>query len=181
MIAYFSWFVYVLCYTITIRKCPMSKGFQKHDHTTCIRDALTCADAHCKRNSLQFTKTRRRVLEILLQEHKALGAYDILSHLNSEGLGSQPPIVYRALDFLVANGFVHKIEKLNAYAACTHPGISHSPVFMICRDCDSVVETQTEPLMNFLGTTAKTAGFSIERTVIEAEGLCPSCQNGAIT
>jgi Fur family zinc uptake transcriptional regulator len=159
----------------------MPKGFQKHDHASCIDDALACADNHCKQKGLQFTKTRRRVLEILLQEHKAIGAYDILSHLTHEGLGSQPPIVYRALEFLVTNGFVHKIEKLNAYAACAHPGEAHSPVFMICRDCDCVVETQTEPLIDFLGTTAKTAGFHIERTVIEAEGLCPSCQKSAST
>ncbi|MBE9476834.1 MAG: transcriptional repressor, partial [Proteobacteria bacterium] len=90
--------------------------------------------------------------------------------------GSQPPVVYRALDFLVANGFAHKIEKLNAYSACGHPGKAHAPVFMICRTCKSVVEAQTEPLRGFLGSTAKAAGFLIERTVIEIEGLCPTCQ-----
>lgn len=154
----------------------MSIGFEKHDHTSCIQEALSSADKYCASEGLQFTKTRRRVLEILLMEHKALGAYEILAHLSDEGLGAQPPIVYRALDFLVANGFVHKIEKLNAYSACTHHGEAHSPVFMICRVCKSVVETQTKPLRGFLDTTAKAAGFMIERTVIEAEGLCPSCQ-----
>ncbi len=154
----------------------MPIGFEQHDHTTCIQTALTSAEAHCADEGLQLTKVRRRVLELLLLEHKALGAYDILSTLNTEGLGSQPPIVYRALDFLVANGFAHKIEKLNAYSACCHPGKSHAPVFMICRTCQAVVETQTEPLRNFLGTTAKAAGFLIERTVIEIEGSCPTCQ-----
>lgn len=154
----------------------MPIGFEKHDHASCIQGALASADAYCAREGLQFTKTRRRVLELLLMEHKALGAYDILSRLSDEGLGSQPPIVYRALDFLVANGFAHKIEKLNAYSACSHPGETHSPVFMICRNCNSVVEAQTEPLRGFLGATAKAAGFQIERTVIEAEGLCPVCQ-----
>ncbi len=154
----------------------MPVGFETHDHSTCIDDALSTADKYCASHGLQFTKTRRRVLELLLMEHKALGAYDILSHLNTEGLGSQPPVAYRALDFLVANGFAHKIEKLNAYSACCHPGQSHAPVFMICRACQAVVETQTEPLRNFLGSTAKAAGFLIERTVIEIEGLCPTCQ-----
>ncbi len=156
----------------------MSVGFEEHDHTSCIKDALASADAYCDENSLQFTKTRRRVLEILLMEHKALGAYDILAYLSDEGLGSQPPVVYRALEFLVANGFVHKIEKLNAYSACSHPGKSHSPVFMICRLCKNVVEAQTEPVRSALTSTAKTAGFIIERTVVEVEGLCPSCQQG---
>ena len=151
-------------------------GFEKHDHAACIQTALASAEAFCAREGLQFTKTRRRVLELLLKEHKALGAYDILGTLNAEGLGSQPPVVYRALDFLVANGFAHKIENLNAYSACCHPDKDHSPVFMICRKCKSVVETQTEPLRDFLGETAKTADFLIERTIIEIEGLCPSCQ-----
>jgi Fur family transcriptional regulator, zinc uptake regulator len=154
----------------------MPLGFEKHDHSACIKDALETAKTYCARENLQLTKTRRRVLELLLHEHKALGAYDILATLSKEGLGTQPPVVYRALDFLVANGFVHKIEKLNAYSACTHPGQSHTPVFMICHKCNSVVEAQTKPLRGFLGAAAKAAGFLIERTVIEAEGLCPACQ-----
>ncbi len=155
----------------------MSLGFGQHDHSTCIKEALSAADAYCAHENLQFTKTRRRVLELLLYEHKAIGAYDILASLDQEGLGSQPPVVYRALDFLVANGFVHKIEKLNAYSACAHPGQSHTPVFMICRKCKCVVEAKTKPLRGFLGTAAKAAGFLIERTIIEAEGLCPTCQD----
>jgi Fur family zinc uptake transcriptional regulator len=87
----------------------MSLGFEEHDHSTCIKDALETAEAYCANENLQFTKTRRRVLELLLHEHKALGAYDILATLSKEGLGTQPPVVYPALDFLVAKGFVHKI------------------------------------------------------------------------
>jgi len=154
----------------------MPLGFEKHDHATCIKDALETADATCARENLQLTKTRRRVLELLLHEHKALGAYDILASLGQEGLGTQPPVVYRALDFLVTNGFVHRIEKLNAYSACTHPGQSHTPVFMICRECHAVVETRTKALSGVLGAAAKSADFLIESTVIEAEGLCPTCQ-----
>ena len=154
----------------------MPIGFEKHDHTACIHSAIAAADAYCTDKGLQFTKVRRRVLELLLQDHKALGAYDILGSLSNEGLGSQPPIVYRALDFLVANGFAHKVEKLNAYSACCHLGKAHTPVFMICRTCKCLVEAQTEPLRGFLGSTAKAAGFLIERTVIEIEGLCPTCQ-----
>ena len=91
------------------------------------------------------------------------------------GLGSQPPVAYRALDFLVENGFVHKIEKLNAFIACANPGATHSPAFMICRECVAVAETLSSPSRGALGSAAKAAGFVIERTVVEAEGLCPSC------
>lgn len=151
-------------------------GFEHHNHAMCVSDALATADAHCKEKNVQFTKVRRRALEILLSEHKAMGAYDILAILGKEGLGAQPPVAYRALDFLVTHGFVHKVEKLNAYVACSHPGQTHSPAFMICRSCNSVAETHDNPKQDGLGVKAKALGFEIEKTVIEAEGLCPQCQ-----
>ncbi|KIC09688.1 Fur family transcriptional regulator [Leisingera sp. ANG-M1] len=153
-----------------------SIGFEPHDHSSCVHDGIAAAEAHCRDNALQFTKVRRRVLEILLQEHRALGAYDILDRLREEGLGSQPPVAYRALDFLVKNGLAHKIERLNAFIACTHPGENHAPFFLICRSCDAVAEASREPSQGQLGQAARDAGFVIERAVIEAEGLCPKCQ-----
>ncbi|GAA6209330.1 transcriptional repressor [Cognatishimia sp. WU-CL00825] len=150
-------------------------GFQPHDHKACVTDAIVVAEAQCAAQNLQFTPVRRRVLEILLGEHRAMGAYDILPILAVEGLGKQPPVVYRALDFLVSNGFVHKVEKLNAYIACAHPGADHAPAFMICRSCSKVVETQSQPATG-LRQAAGDLGFAIEATVIEAEGLCPNCQ-----
>ena len=150
-------------------------GFDTHDHSSCIEDGIAAVEQQCAEKGLQFTPVRRRVLEILLQQHRAMGAYDILPILAEEGLGNQPPVVYRALDFLTKNGFVHKIERLNAYIACAHPGENHAPAFMICRECDLVVETQSRPAAAFKAT-AKDIGFEIEATVIEAEGLCPNCQ-----
>ena len=149
-------------------------GFGQHDHDICVSSAMENAETFCASNKLQFTPARRRVLEILLEEHRAMGAYDILAVLASEGLGSQPPVVYRALDFLTTHGFVHKIERLNAYLACNHPGDTHSPLFMICRDCGAIAEA-TMPTASLKDAAGK-HGFRIENTVIEVEGLCPGCQ-----
>lgn len=153
--------------------CPV--GFAQHDHVACVNDALAAAETLCASEGLRFTPVRRKVLEILLQEHRALGAYAILDRLREEGFGSQPPVAYRALDFLVANGLAHKIERLNAFIACVHPNKSHTPAFMICRLCDAVAETQSSPARGALGDAARASGFQIERTVVEAEGLCPKC------
>jgi len=153
-------------------------GFEKHDHSACIVDMLATAEAYCMENKLQFTPTRRRVLEFLLEDHKALGAYDVLNRLVKEGHGSQPPVAYRALDFLVKHGFVHKIERLNAYIACAYPHEKHAPAFMICRLCGSVAEASTSA-KNLMGQAAQDVGFNIERTVVEAEGLCPKCNSEA--
>lgn len=152
-------------------------GFNDHDHSACVQDTLARALAECEKHGLRLTPVRRRTLEILLAEHRALGAYDLLAVLAKEGLGNQPPVAYRALNFLVEAGFAHKIEGLNAYIACTHLGDDHTPAFLICSSCHSVAETDTAPTKGRLGEAARDAGFIIERTVIEAQGVCPACQD----
>ena len=158
---------------------PDALGFAAHDHGHCVEAGIAAAEEHCAAKGLQFTPVRRKALEILLQEHRALGAYEVLNRLRSAGFGSQPPVAYRALDFLVANGIAHKIERLNAFIACAHPGTTHSPAFMICRVCDSVAEASATPTRGALGQAARDAGFRIERTVVEAEGVCPACAEKA--
>lgn len=150
-------------------------GFTDHDHATCVADTLADAEQHCAEHELRFTEIRRRVLEILLDDHKALGAYEILDQLKDEGRAAQPPVAYRALDFLVTHGFAHKIERLNAYIACADPRHAHTPVFMICRVCGSVAEAVAAPSRGLLGAAARDAGFQIEQTVVEAFGVCPAC------
>lgn len=147
------------------------KGFAKHDHGACVDAALLAADAACATRKVQLTPVRRRTLEILLEAHAALGAYDVLARLEADGFGDKPPVVYRALGFLVEQGFVHRIERLNAFVACAHPGATHDPAFMICRGCGKVAEAVAADQ-----SFAASSGFRIEQTVIEAEGLCPACQ-----
>ncbi|NND18204.1 MAG: transcriptional repressor [Silicimonas sp.] len=155
-----------------------SIGFDTHDHAHCIADGMTAADRQCQAAGVQMTPVRRRVLEILLEQHRAMGAYEILDVLRAEGLGSQPPVAYRSLDFLVSNGFAHRIERLNAFVACAHPGEDHTPAFLVCRVCDRVAEAQSDARKGRLGDAARAAGFRIERAVVEAVGLCPDCQKG---
>lgn len=150
-------------------------GFQQHDHDHCVERSLLAAEERCREAELRFTPVRRKVLEILLREHKALGAYAILDMLREAGFASQPPVAYRALEFLTEHGFVHKIERLSAFVACAHPGENHSPAFMICRVCDAVAEAHAAPAKGILGHAARAAGFHIEKTVVEAEGVCPDC------
>ncbi|MFN3662879.1 transcriptional repressor [Yoonia sp.] len=151
--------------------------FARHDHANCISAALAAADAACAARKVKLSPVRRRVLEILLESHAALGAYDVLARLDAEGLGSKPPVAYRALSFLVDQGFVHRIERLNAFIACAHPGATHDPAFMICRKCGTVAEAQASS--RSLARAAAANGFQLEQTVIEAEGLCPACQSSA--
>lgn len=158
---------------------PTAHDHAAHDHAGCIARAMAHVDAHCAADGLQLTPVRRRVLEILLEQHRALGAYEILDRLRAEGLGSQPPVAYRALDFLMKAGFVHRIETLNAFVACTRSGQGHVPAFLICRQCHKVIETPTESPGGVLDSAAAEAGFAIETAVREAEGLCADCRAAA--
>ncbi|WP_253913130.1 Fur family transcriptional regulator [Pseudoruegeria sp. HB172150] len=152
----------------------LSNGDQRSEY---VSAAILAAQEYCRDNRLQFTDTRRRVLEILLEAELPLGAYAILSQLNDEGFGSQPPVAYRALDFLESNGFVHKVDRLAAYVACANPHQPHSPSFLICRNCGSVQEARITSPHRAVRAAARAGGFRIERESIEAVGICASCSS----
>lgn len=140
-----------------------------------MENSIQQAEQYCQENGLNFTPVRRKVLEILLQKNTAIGAYEILDLLREAGFKNQPPVAYRALEFLVQNGFAHKIEQLNSFIGCMHPGKNHSPAFMICRNCDSVSEEEALTRNFSVSQIASKAGFTVEKAVIEARGLCHSC------
>jgi Fur family zinc uptake transcriptional regulator len=155
-------------------------AFAEHDHRRC-REALLDELARAARaRGLRLTPARRRVLELLSEAHRAIGAYELLDRLRAEGLGSQPPVVYRALDFLIGSGFAHKLERLNAYVACCHPageaGTAHAACFLICAGCRKVAEIEDAALGLAVAQAAAQRGFAMRRTVLEIEGTCPACR-----
>jgi Fur family transcriptional regulator, zinc uptake regulator len=155
------------------------RAFRHHDHADCAGDVLARAEAQMRAQGLRLTPVRRRTLEILLEQHRAMGAYDVLERLAAEGFGNQPPVAYRALDFLEEHGFAHRIRRLNAFTACMHPGQAHAPAFLICRACNLVAEAPAVPVRAALDRAAADLGFMIERSTIEALGLCPACHQAA--
>ncbi|MDE3028231.1 MAG: transcriptional repressor [Paracoccaceae bacterium] len=155
---------------------PHDPAFAPHDHAHCAGDVLARAEAISAERGVRLTPVRRRTLEILLEHHRALGAYDVLERLATEGFGKQPPVAYRALDFLVEHGLAHRINRLNAFTACMHPGEAHSAAFLICRTCHAVAEAPAARVRSALEATASNLGFKVERANVEALGLCPACQ-----
>jgi Fur family zinc uptake transcriptional regulator len=154
-------------------------AFSTHDHALCATAGLARAEALAAASGARMTPVRRRVLQILLEDHRALGAYDVLQRLGAEGFGNQPPVAYRALEFLVDQGLAHRIRRLNAFTACMHPGEVHQPVFLICKICHTVAEAATGGVRDALHDAAGDVGFVVERSTIEALGLCPKCKVAA--
>lgn len=163
--------------------CPSCEtpdlAFAVHDHGACQSGAMQRAEALIDARGLRLTPVRRRVLEILLESHRAIGAYGVLERLAAEGYGHQPPVAYRALDFLEEQGLAHRIRRLNAFCACTHPGEAHAPAFLICRSCDAVAEAPAKAVRKVLEDAASALGFTVEGSNIEALGQCADCRSRA--
>lgn len=151
-------------------------AFASHDHAHCSGDVLARAEALSAGGGARLTPVRRRTLEILLESHRAMGAYEVLEQLAEDGFGNQPPVAYRALDFLVDHGLAHRIRRLNAFAACMCPGTAHRPAFFICHACSAVAEAPADAVALAMDSAAEAIGFSVERMNVEAVGLCPACR-----
>ena len=147
----------------------------KHDHHACIEKAVADAERICAERGSRFTELRRRILTMIWQGHKAVKAYDLLDQLANDGGSAKPPTVYRALDFLMEEGLVHKIESLNAYVGCPHPEDQHISQFLICEKCGVVEEVSNDALDSALRASAELAGFEIRKQTLELRGICKSC------
>lgn len=146
-----------------------------HDHGVCITQALGAAADLCAKRGARLTTLRRRVLEIVWQSHKPLGAYGILDVLSADGRSAAPPTVYRALDFLVAHGLVHKLASLNAFVGCSTPGHAGTGQFLICHRCGVTAEVDNREVEAAIKHTAAAHGFRPVGHMVEISGLCPNC------
>ncbi len=151
--------------------------YRPHNHQACVSQALADARAICRARNARLTPTRERVLELIWQSHKPLGAYDVLAELTAEGQNAAPPTVYRALDFLQQHGLVHRIASLNAFIGCAHAGENHTGTFLICRSCGNVLELTAPGVSGAIEGAAKAEHFKAEDVTLEIAGLCPRCQS----
>ena len=146
------------------------------DHDVCIDVALRNANELCSARGLNLTPVRRRVLEIVWRAHEPIGAYEILAELAKERDKAAPPTVYRALEFLIDAGLVHRIDSLNAFIGCDEPARAHIAQFLVCRKCHRVVEIDDPEINRLLAEKSLAAGFRIEPTSLEIKGLCGDCE-----
>jgi Fur family zinc uptake transcriptional regulator len=148
-----------------------------HDHGRCTAEGMAHAEQVCARRRQKFTPIRRQVLEALLSSHRPLGAYEVIDELAKSMPRPAPITVYRALDFLMENGLVHRIESRNAFLACAHDHDETSMVaFLICDRCGTVGEIPAAPVAQSLKAAARASGFAPKLSVVEIAGTCAHCQ-----
>lgn len=158
-----------------MQQAPRTFPAPTHDHDSCVASAMATAEDLCRQRGLRFTALRRRVLALVWDSHKPVGAYDILDQLGAEGRRAAPPTVYRALDFLIEAGLVHRLDSLNAFIGCPDPARSHSGQFLICRLCRTVLELNDLDIDKLVEDKAKQLGFSAVHQMLEIQGLCSDC------
>ncbi len=149
-----------------------------HDHRHCVANALEDAKAVCFERGARFTPVRRRVLEIIWQSHRPLGAYAILDVLSAEGHSPAPPTVYRALDFLLEHGLVHRLSSINAFIGCTQPGHPGPGQFLLCTTCGTAAELNDTAIERAIERCAADEGFTSRVHTVEIGGLCSHCRDG---
>ena len=151
-------------------------GHPDHRHEQCLEAAMTRAEQACAQRGVRLTPLRRRVLQLVWRSHEPVKAYDLLQYLQSEKKGAAPPTIYRALDFLQEQGFVHKLESLNAYIGCSEPGHNESSQFLICNECGVVVELDDDEIGNVIDEKSQQRGFTPSQLTLEIKGLCDRCR-----
>lgn len=152
-------------------------AFDRHNHSHCVSSALTEALELCNARGARLTPLRRQVLELIWQSHKPLGAYALMDQLAELATRRvAPPTVYRALDFLLEQGLIHRIHGLNAFVGCPTPGEHHQSEFLLCRECGVAKEIDSVELSRAIRKAADADGFLVETNSLEVTGLCPNCR-----
>ena len=156
---------------------PAALAFAQHNHQVCIDTALQRAAEVCLAAGVQLTRQRVAVLQLIWQNHKPLGAYALMAMLEAHtGRRVAPPTVYRALDFLLEQGLIHRVHSLNAFVGCNQPGHQHSGNLLLCRQCGVAQELHGPALPELIRTAASEQAFSVEHLMLEMVGLCAQCR-----
>lgn len=154
----------------------MPHAFTHHDHAACAGELIERAERLCDTGAGRLTPLRRRMLEVLAEGHRPMGAYELTDRLSEDGRRLAPTTVYRTLDFLIEQGLVHRLPSRNGFIACnTAHARSDVVVFLICRQCGEVAESEAADIGAELGRLAAGAGFSPVAQVVELEGACGRC------
>ena len=141
-----------------------------------IEGRLETAEAVCQQDGARLTDLRREVFTLILEADGPVGAYSLLDRLKETRRTAAPPTVYRALDFLLEHGLVHRVERLNAFIPCDDGGRhDHDVQFLICNTCGGVDEVEDRGVVKALRHAANAQGFKPGHATVEVEGTCAAC------
>jgi len=161
----------------------MNKHAHSHEHACTdpihhVHDAngfVKAVEEACEKRGLRLTPLRAQALGLIAAETKPIKAYDLLDKMKTEKGNAAPPTVYRALDFLLEQGFIHRLASINAFVSCHHPQVEHSVPFLICDNCQNTIEMEDDGVSSLLEQQAKSIGFTTRAQILEVHGVCAKC------
>lgn len=142
-----------------------------------IKQRLLEAEAQCAAQGEKLTPLRRKVLELIYRNGKAVKAYELIRLISTEEKDAKPPTVYRTLDFLLKTGLIHRVAAIDAFMACHHPHHHEASQILICGQCGDVQEREGGGFDKALRDLSKANSFRPLSHTIEIQGLCAHCQN----
>lgn len=141
------------------------------------RALLRFAESAALRSGQRWTAPRAEVYGLLLDRKQPLTAYQLIEALSARlKRDIKPATVYRALEALQGLGLVARIESRNAFAACRHPEVAHTHIFLVCDDCGDTAEVADHDITDRLRQDAASHGFRTHRQILELHGMCRDCQ-----
>lgn len=144
--------------------------------TDSVGAQLDVAEALCAKRGRRLTPIRRKVLELLLRHGRSLKAYELLDAMRDVHPGAAPPTVYRALDFLMDEGLIHRLDAVNAWTACHDAGGAPHDLLVVCTECGAVAEVSDPAMSRQLAERVARTGFALNAHETEIRALCPACQ-----
>lgn len=141
------------------------------------RPTIERVEMLCRERSLRLTAQRREAFNVLRASKNPLTAYELLALLEAQqGRKLAPLTVYRALDFWVEQGFVHKIASSHSYAICDHPEDEcHASMHLVCTACGAGQELSLPDIDKALAHVASRHNFTTQQHIVELQGLCGQC------
>ncbi|WP_298078765.1 Fur family transcriptional regulator [uncultured Cardiobacterium sp.] len=143
-----------------------------------IASTVAKVEQYCIKRGVRLTPIRRQVLELLLTYPNVVKAYEILDELKKQRKNAAPPTVYRALDFFVEIGVLHRAESLNGFVFCSHFDEAHTSVILNCTHCGATEELAAEEPVDILLAFCRERGFTVQDGPLVLSGECARCHAG---
>ncbi|WP_392566801.1 zinc uptake transcriptional repressor Zur [Utexia brackfieldae] len=160
-----------------MKKCDNPQHHHAKSSQLCHEHTLTKIEMICAKRNIRLTAQRKAVIQLMLKADRAMSAYDLLDQLREIEPQAKPPTIYRALDFLIEQAFIHKVESLNSYIICPNfDDLSHISILFICNQCQTIHEQHSAIIEQELQAMAKQDQFTIQHSVLEIQGTCQHCR-----
>ncbi len=142
-----------------------------------IATTVAKVEQYCIKRGARMTPIRRQVLELVLAYSNVVKAYEILEDLKKLRENVAPPTVYRALDFFVEIGVLHRAESLNGFVFCSHFDEQHTSVILNCNRCGKIEEMAAQEPVDILLAFCRERGFEVQEGPLVLSGECRACQH----